>query len=294
MSNKVDSTTLAKLAARLERRGLNTNAKFAQSEDYNILYASLADLGFSRFASVGGYSVGKRAKDPDYESLGITRKAGPPTSEDIERYRQVTAGGQLTEDGFVCPVVLSDNDLLPDRYKVHSFRSLTSLAAKYLGRANDNNHSFDVMEASGRLIDVWIGTDTSTEMHEHYPADTLRTIDPLNPHEGEYAAICGLMAFPSESQMDINKLKSALIQDVSIAFRPDSSLCSICAVPMQWLWIFNYCEEHGFPGDINAADGKPVVGIFTNCSDVRTFGHVSDGAAKRARYVLDYTAKLKT
>ncbi len=295
MANKVDSTLLAKLAARLERRGLNTKHKFPSAQDYDILYASLADIGYTINAPVGGLSAGMRATPPNYEALGINRKAGPPTAEDISKYYDVTAGGVLTEDGFVCPVLLSDNDLLPDRYKVHSFRALAMMASMYLGRSNDKNHSFDANEASGRLIDVFIGTDPDVEMHSDYPVDAVKFLDPLNPHEGCYSAICGLMAFPVEAAEEINRVKSALTQDVSIAFRPDSVACSVCAAPMESVWgLFHYCEQHGFPGDINSLDGRAVVGIYTSCSDVRTFGHVSDGAAKRARYVLDYTAKLNS
>ena len=290
MSRKIDSTQLAKLSARLERRGANLTTKFPKKEDYASLYACLSDLGYHRFAALDDYSAGPRVSPPDYKALGINRKAGAPSEQDIELYRQVTAGGELTKDGFVCPVILTDNDLITDRYKVHSFRSITSLATKYLGRSNDNNHSLDVTEAAGRLIDIFIGTDSATEMHEHYPSTALKVIDPLNPYEGAYSAVCGLMAFPAESQSTINKLKTGLVQDVSIAFRSDSVVCSLCLKPMESFFWFNYCEEHGFPGEINEATGQPVVGIFTTCSDVRTFGHVSDGAAKRARYVLDYTA----
>lgn len=292
MSNKIDSTFIAKLSARLERRGLNTKRKMPTSQDYDILYSCLQDIGYSVSSAVGAIGTGMRAKAPNYEALGINRKAGPPTEEDIQRYYEVTAGGELTSDGFVCPVLLSDNDLLPDRYKVHSFRSLATMASKYLGRANDDNHSFNSQEAAGRLIDVFVGTDPDTEMHPDYPTDVLKLVDPLNPYEGSYSAICGYMAFPKESEEAISRVKTALIHDVSIAFVPEVTICSICAKAMQSIWFFTFCEDHGFPGDVNEADGKPVVGIYASCSDVRTFGHVSDGAARRARYVLDYTAKL--
>lgn len=288
MAKKIDSTLITRLAARLERRGFNHLKPAPTAADYAILYSSLSDIGYNVSASIGGSIGGPRAEPPDYKTLGFDKKAGAPSKDDIQRYRDITAGGELTEDGFVCPILLTDNDLIVDRYKVFSFRTMMDISAKYLGRSNDNNHSFDATEAAGRLIDIFVGNDPGVEMHADYPITALQTLDPGNPFEGKYTAICGYMAFPAESGTTIDKLKSGLIQDVSVAVKPTSTKCSSCLEDMASIFIFNYCETCGFPGDKDE-QGASIVGILSGCGDVRTFGHVSDGAAKRARYVLDYT-----
>jgi hypothetical protein len=233
---------------------------------------------------------GMRADPPNYRELGMERVAGEPTDEEREIYREVTKGGSLGEEGFVCHVLLADTDLLPDRYGQLSFRSLEGLRAKYLGRANDYNHSFDQLDAAGRVIDLAIGTDPGVALHPDRPTSALRALDVLNPWAGDYAALWATMAFPSgvkDPHDTIAKLKAGLVQDVSIAWSSLGAKCSVCLADMQRYCGMYECEEHGMVGGRTEDTDEAVVSIYGPVQDVRVFGHVSDGAVRRARYVLD-------
>ena len=255
---------------------------------YDLMQQQLAALGFA-----DGRTPGFGVPRPDYTELGMDWVAGPPTAEHVEMYRKVTLGGKLTEDSLVVSILLSDTDLKPDRYGVFQFKNLVELHGEYLGRQNDTNHSFDQKDAAGRIIDLWIGTDAGVEMHPDYPRQTLSMLDYANPFAGQYAALCGLVAFPSRKKASadaIEDLMAGIIQDVSTSYCVNNHLCSICGTGMESFWMFSWCEEHGFPGQ-RQADGTAVVQIADTITRAMTYGHVTDGAVRRARYVLDPTIR---
>lgn len=284
---KLDPRQRETLAAKLERRGVDLSRRFSTAEDDRIFFDTMADMGLA-----DARDPGPRVEPPDYTELGMTRKAGAPTKEEQDRYREITAGAELGDDGWVCMVLLADTDLLPDRYGVDSFRTLVGLYSKYLGRANDFNHSFNAKEAGGRIIDMGIGTDPGVELHPHTPVEAMRALDPLNTSAGVYTALYATMAFPKTSYTDqiVESIKSALTSDVSVAFAPSGATCSACLAAMRRYWLWYECLTCGFAGG-KTEEGVPVVSIYGDVSDVRVFGHVSDGACKRARYVLDPTQK---
>jgi hypothetical protein len=280
---KLSATERSRLARRLERRGVNPARRFALRQYHDVLYETLADLGHD-----SERRVGQRAEPPSYTELGMERVAGEPTEEEAKAYYEITAGGQLGEGSYVTSVLLTDSDLITDRYSVFSYQSLVGLMSRYLGRANDYNHSFDQKDAAGRLIDVSIGMDPGVVLHPDHPTDALRTLAPLNAAEGNYLALYGVMAFPGgeQSKATIEGIKSGLVRDVSIAWSCRSAVCSACLKHMERFWFWNYCEQHGLPGG-RLSTGEAIVAIFDGITDAFVFGNVSDGAVKRARYVPD-------
>lgn len=268
------------------------NTQFTQSPGctwpagaHSVLRYAIHRSGLGNAVTVAG-----RATVPNYKELGM-RKAGTPTDDDIAAYQSlgVAAGADVPEGSFVCDVILTDSDLMPDRFGIWSFRALAGLTSKYLGRANDTNHSFDQNDASGRLIDLWLGHDPGTALDQRAPVEALRRQDPINGYAGQYVALCGRMLFPAApgNRDAIDALRTGLVQDVSIAWaRGEASVCSVCDKEMGSYWFWEYCEEHGFPGG-TTDEGEAVVAIYKEPSDVRVFGHVTDGACRRARYVID-------
>lgn len=251
---------------------------FAHREFYSIL----RQMGYAV-----NQSAGSRAKKPKYSEIGMTQGARYATDEDRSRYREITDGGELGRDGYVVPVLLFDNDVITDRYEVMSYAGLTNLYEKYLGRANDFNHEFGVEQARGRLINLAIGTDPGTEMHPDLPTHALRQLSPNNPWVGNYTAFWGELAMPHiEFEDTIERVQKGLIKDVSIAFSSEELLCSECVKPMSQDMCFTWCDEHGFPGG-RTEEGRLVTGVIDSVKDAFTFGMVSDGAIKRAGFVID-------
>lgn len=294
---KLSTEQFSILQSKLERSGISIGQKqWATHAENRTFYQILDSMGLSE-----SRSTGKRAAEPNYAELGLTRVAGPPTEADIARYREVTNGGVLTDEGFVTSALFFDNDLITDRYSIATLNLLNDLYSKYIGRGNDFNHAFDARQARCRIIDLSLGADPSTELHSDTPVEALRRFSPNNPLSSTYTALVGDLAFP---KMDndaggafgagsaIDSVKSALVKDISIAFQNahKTTYCSLCLLPMDSFWFWSYCEEHGFPG--GRLGSEAVVGIMDRVSDVFTFGLVSDGAVKRAGIVLDPTIGL--
>jgi hypothetical protein len=282
---KLSDTERARVARKLERRGVNFARRFALKRDSEILYEVLEEAGHQ-----DARRAGPRAEPPNYEELGMTRVAGEPTEEEARTYYEITDGGVLKEGSYVCSVLLTDSDLITDRYSVFPYEAMVGLMSRYLGRANDYNHSFDQKDAAGRLISVDIGLDPGVAMHPHHPAESLKALSPLNTAEGSYLALYGLMAFPAESEKTIVDIQNGIVRDVSIAWSCKGALCSACLKPMERFFFWNYCEMHGLPGG-ELATGDVVVAIYSEIKDAFVFGNVSDGAVKRARYVPDPKAR---
>lgn len=240
-----------------------------------------------------GFTDGRRPKGratkPDYAALGMDRVAGPPTEKEMKMYAKVTNGGQMGKDGFVAQTLMVDTDLIADRYIILTFRALLDLYEKYLGRTNDINHSHDLNDAAGRLIDLAIGVDPSVDLHPDTPVSILKSVDPLNSYAGQYAALIGTMAFPNvgAGSNAIRDLQAGLIQDVSISFRPDKVICSECLNQMESFFGITYCSDHGLPGMMAENATSPMVGLISGVRDVGALGHVESGATARAKYVLD-------
>lgn len=255
---------------------------------HRMFHMLLRDLGIG----AQPISVG-RAPAPSYGELGMTRKAGPPTEADREAYRLVTGGADLPEVGsFVTHALFNDTDLLTDRFMVKSTKTLFDLYDRYRGRANDFNHSFDVLEARCRVIDLGIGTDPNVVLHPDTPIAALEKLNPHGKYNGQYMALWSLLAFPPLAGDDtIDRIRLGLIKDLSIAFADSQVLCSICVADgtlqeMVHSMCFTECPEHGFPGG-RTEEGTLVAGIIHGVEDALTFGLVSDGAVKRACLVLD-------
>jgi hypothetical protein len=250
------------------------------TEAHRMLFSTLSELGIADV----NIPVG-RAEAPSYETLGMTRNAGPPTKEEIARYKEVTGGGILDENGFVAQILLFDNDLIRDRSAVMSFKGLSDLYTKYLGRANDFNHSFRVQDARCRIIDLGLGYDPSSNLHPNRPTDKMMSILPGgNAYDGVYTALWGTVAFPFIAGDDtISKIKSGLIKDESVCFSttPGTDLCSECMTPLTHSFCFTECDEHGFTGG-RTEEGNLISCVMTGVDDALTFGLVSDGAVTRA------------
>jgi hypothetical protein len=255
------------------------------AEAHRELFAAFSDLGIAEV----NIPVG-RATKPNYAELGMTRKAGQPTDEDKRRYTEVTRGGTLTDEGLVVQALLFDNDLITDRSAVMSYQGLVDLHQKYLGRANDFNHSFDANDARCRIIDLGLGSDPNTRLHEDRPDRGLLSLSNVGPN-ASYTALWATLAFPfMEGDTAIERVKNGLILDESIAFRtgPGQDLCSECLKPLQHSMCYTECEEHGFVGG-RTEEGSLIVSIMNGVADAFTFGLVSDGAIKRAGLVTDPT-----
>lgn len=278
---------LSILESKLQRSGVRLESKSYPNKAYNrIFYNILSDMGF-----VDNRSPGKRAIPPNYEELGFDRVAGPPDATDIEQYKYVTNGGDLTDNGLVTQALLFDNDLITDRYHVATLNLLMDLYNQYLGRANDFNHKFDVTQARCRIIDMGMGSDPNCQMHSDVPVDSLTRLSPSNIVAGTYTALYATLAFPeypNDPQNIIQSVKSGLIQDLSLSFftADKCTYCSVCLEPMSPFWFWYYCENHGFPGG-QTQSGERVVAIMDRADDALTFGLVSDGAVKRAGIILD-------
>lgn len=273
------------LQSKLERSGIQLGRGFAKHAENRAFYQILSDIGL-----YDSRTPGKRAKEPSYKELGFSRNAGSPSTSDIERYKEITGGGILTEDGFVTQALFFDNDLIADRYSVATYNLLTDLYSKYIGRANDFDHYFNVTQARSRIIDLEIGTDSGTALHPDTPVEALRRFSPNAPSNGTYTALFGDLAFPkmeNDPESVTDRVKGGLIQDISICFQNahKTTYCSLCLLPMDSFWFWSYCEEHGFPGGRLGSDA--VVAIMDRASDAYTFGLVSDGAVKRAKIVLN-------
>lgn len=286
---KLPRETRDQLATRLAGRGLDLGLRFATPRDVAAVFAELGEMGYPDTRVSG-----ERAAAPDYRELGFDRKASPPTDDDRERYRRVTRGAELGEDGFVCQVLLMDTDLLPDRYAAHTFRSLVGLKERYLGRANDINHSMSARDAGGRVIDMWIGVDEGVLLHQDHPTEAVVRYDPYLRHARSYAALGATVAFPrvNEGARAIDDIRSGLVRDVSIAWS-SGAFCSECMVaedrrrPMIGFLGLFVCEEHGLAGGRDAETGRAVVAVYEDVRDAFTYGHVANGACRRASYVLD-------
>jgi len=256
------------------------------------LYAIFSDLGMGG-AELSGY----RAERPNYEALGMTRKAGEPTDEDRAAYYRVTGGATLPEGSFIVPALFNDTDFIADRYMVKATGALYDLHDRYLGRANDFNHDFLVEQARCRVIGLGVGYDPDTVLRSEVPARALQILNPYDQYAGKYVALTALLAFPKiEGDNTIERVKAGLLKDISIAFRSTAPLCSVCLTqygekrPMVETSCFTECEEHGFPGGLTD-EGTLVVGIMNSVVDAFTFGIVSDGAIPRACLVLDPTVR---
>jgi hypothetical protein len=284
---KLSETERARVARKLERRGVNFARRFALKRDSDLLYELLEESGHT-----DARRAGPRAEPPNYEELGMTRVAGSPTDDEAKAYYDITSGGEVKDDAYVCSVLLTDSDLITDRYSVFPYEAMVGLMSKYLGRANDYNHSFDQKDAAGRLISVDVGYDPAVTMHPHHPSESLQALNPMNSVEGSYIALYGTMLFPGGelSRPTIEGIQSGLVRDVSIAWSCTGSVCSACLKPMERFLWWNYCEMHGLPGG-ELATGDIVVAIYKEIKDVFVFGNVSDGAVKRARYVPDPKAR---
>ena len=265
-------------------RPLNTN------EAHGVLYSVFADLGIGA-QNTAGY----RASRPSYTSLGMTRKAGEPTDEDREKYAIVTGGAELPAGSLVIQALFNDTDYIGDRHYAKSINALFDLHDRYLGRANDRNHSFNVNDAACRVIGLGMGTDPDIKLHPDTPVEAMKVLTPHSPVNGVYTALWATLAFPKlEGDDTIERVKLGLLKDISIAFRDAELLCSVCLTkykekrPMVHTACFTECEEHGFPGGLTD-EGTRVVGIVNGVTDAFTFGIVSDGAIPRACMVLDPT-----
>jgi hypothetical protein len=256
-------------------------------EVHRQFYSAVSSIFDTPFPMVGAGMPGGRKRKPNYSELGMSLVAGPPTDEEIEKYRQITDGGDLGRDGFVTNVLLFDNDLVTDRSMSMTAKGMSDLMSKYLGRANDFDHSFYVLDARARLIDLQIGSDPAMEMHPDFPHEAHRQLSPYNAFGGKYMAFWGRLAFPKLSGDDTTeRIRKGLIKDVSIAFSHEDTLCSECLQPMKSDMCFTWCDEHGFPGG-RTDEGRLVVGMVDSVKDAFTFGLVSDGAVARAGIVTD-------
>lgn len=275
------------LEKKLNRRGLlNPSIRTTERQRHNMFYETLSDMKIGDFRSPG-----YRAVKPSYTELGMSRVAGVPTAEEIEKYAEVTGGGVLDETGYVCEALMFDTDLMPDRYGSATLNCLVDLYDRYLGRANDFNHSFDAREAICRVIDLSIGTDPNKVLHKDHPTKGKQGLSPMNPYNGTYMALTAKLAFPGgteKAQADIDRVKNSLTRDISIAtvIPSEKCFCSECAKPMERFWFWSYCEEHGFPGG-STEEGTKVVEIWDGADDAFVFGFVSDGAVRCAGVVLD-------
>lgn len=275
------------LERKLSRRGLlNTTIRTTERHKHNLFYETLSDM---RIGDVR--ASGYRAEKPDYRELGMSRVAGKPTEKDIDRYAEVTNGGRLDPDGYVTEALMFDTDVMPDRYGSATMNCLVDLYGKYLGRANDYNHSFDSREAICRVIDLSIGIDGQTVLHQDHPTKGKQGLSPMNPYVGQYMALTATLAFPGDTpkaQDDIARVQNSMTKDISIATQVpmEKSYCSECLKPMQSFWFWSYCEEHGFPGG-TTDDGNRLVEIWDGADDAYVFGFVTDGAVRRAGVVLD-------
>lgn len=255
------------------------------SEAHRQFYKLAGEFGFADAARVMG-----RSKKPKYSNLGMTYGMQTATEDDVRRYAEVTDGAQLGKDGVVIPVLLTDNDLLTDRFMIHSFSGMVSLYEKYNGRGNDFNHRFDALQSRGRLINMHMGSDPSTELHPDSPISALERLSPSNPLATQYVGLWGDFAMPrKDGDSTIKDITSGLMRDVSIAFSvaPNQLLCSMCLEPMRQGMCFDSCKEHGYPGGRNEETGELMVSIMNEAADAFTFGIVSDGAVKQAGFVLD-------
>jgi hypothetical protein len=275
------------LERKLSRRGLlSPDVHTSQRQAYSLFYETLSDMKIGDVRSPG-----YRAPKPNYTELGMSRVAGTPTASEIEQYARVTNGGVIDSSGFICEALMFDTDLMPDRYGAATMNCLVDLYSKYLGRANDFNHSFDASESVCRVIGLSIGTDPKVDMHPHHPAKAMQSLSPMNPYASQYMALVATLAFPgdtADAQYAITRAKNSLTKDISIAtmIPGEKSYCSICLKNMERFWRWSYCEEHGFPGG-TTEDGECLVEIWDGASDAFVFGFVSDGAVRRAGIVLD-------
>lgn len=276
------------LENKLERAGLRPTARTgAGRPQTRVLYQILSSLGFE-----DARSPGARALAPNYAEVGMTRKAGAPTKAEIDKYAEVTGGGEITDKGLVVQGLLFDTDLITDRYAVVTLNTMVDLYDKYLGRANDFDHSFDITHARCRIIELGLGSDSEVKLHKDTPSESLATLSPANPYSKTYLALYATLAFPdiaNDPYRTIDSIKSGVMRDISIAWGGGCSYCSVCLNAMESFYCWNYCEEHGFPGG-RTEDGTAVVEIKDGAADAFTFGLVSDGAVKRAMLVLDPTA----
>lgn len=291
---KLSEQQFSQLQSKLERSGISMGHRMSATHvEHRTFYQILSDLGFQ-----DSRSIGRRASAPNYEVIGLDRAAGPPTSQEIATYSKLTDGAELPDGSFICQAILSDTDLVEDRYAVKTMRLLEGLRSKYLGRANDYNHSFDSREARSRIIQMGLGTDPDVKLHPDTPIEALAKLSPNNPFSGTYTALYGTLAFPflnEDPEQTIDRVKNGMLKDISLAYcpAPETTYCSTCLLInepkdslMKTFWFWSYCEEHGFPGGIDKG-GRRVVQIMDGVSDVLTFGLVSDGAVKRAGLVIN-------
>lgn len=261
------------------------------TEAHRMLFAAFADVG------VGEVNISKgRASIPDYASLGMKRKACSPTEEDIARYAEVTGGGKLTKDGLIVQALMFDNDLITDRSAVMSFKGLTELCSKYMGRANDFNHSFNVQDARCRIIDLGLGYDPNTQFHPDRPTTNLGKLPGATYYDSVYTALHATLAFPYvENDQTIDKVLSGLIKDESVAFAttPGTEFCSECLTPLTHSFCYTQCDEHGYVGGRVEDTGSLICNVMTSVADAFTFGLVSDGAIARAGIVLNPTNEVE-
>lgn len=296
---KLTTEQFAVLESKLERSGIRPKSHSITQRENSTFYGLLTDLGFQ-----DARSTGRRALAPDYATIGLDRVAGPPTSQEISTYKKLTDGAELPDGSFVCQAILSDTDLVDDRYSIKTLKFLEGLRSKYLGRANDYNHSFDAREARSRIIEMGIGTDPGVKMHPDTPLESLAKLSPNNPFSQIYTALYGTLAFPfleDDPEQTIARVKNGMLKDISLAYysAPNTTYCSTCLLInkpedslMQTFWFWSYCEEHGFPGGIDKG-GRRVVAIMDGVSDALTFGLVSDGAVKRAALILNPSGPTK-
>lgn len=288
---KLSTRELQILERKLSRRGLlSSDVHTSERQAFSLFYETLSDMKIGDVRSPG-----YRAPKPNYRELGMSRVAGPATDQDIEQYAKVTNGGKIDKSAYVCEALMFDTDLMPDRYGAATLNCLVDLYSRYLGRANDFNHSFDSSESICRVIGLNIGTDPGVEMHPHYPKKAMQSLSPMNPYASTYMALTAILAFPgdtADAQYAISRVRNSMTRDISIAtmIPGEKSFCSICLKNMERFWRWSYCEEHGFPGG-TTDDGECLVEISDGASDAFVFGFVSDGAVRRASTVLDPNIK---
>ena len=204
------------------------------------------------------------------EVVGILNKSAQVSNlevsdSDMNKINKYTLEKLTKDEVFVFKVAMCDNEIDRD-YEVFTVQALNEMSKLFIGKTVIKNHSWNANDQVARIYATEVVSDASktTKRGEVYT---------------QLVAHCYMLNTESNKDL-IAEIKGGIKKEVSVGFRSQKAICSICGTDNRKTWCDHYNGR--------MYDGKQCYFTMEDITDTYELSFVAVPAQPKAGIVKNY------